>query len=382
MITDKIIKAVSTLVFGVSFLLGTPVKDVKSQTSSQAEWERVVAGAKTEGQLVYHAGSTSEAFFREFQKKYPQIKATRMLTQGGSAAVQRLLSERRAGFYTADIVVIGGSSGFRLADAKVFDPVEPALILPEVTDRSRWWGGKHYYIDSENRYLFMFAALPQPDVGYNSKLVKPADAPSYWDLLNPRWKGKMVTLDPAEARGGASAGFRFLYYNSELGPNFIRRLLTEMDLTASRDERQIVDWLATGRFAISLFTSPGRTGLDKGRAQGLPVNWFQPNHFKEGVAVGGGGNNVALVNRAPHPNAAKLFLNWFLSREGQLAAQRVGARAGEGVDSLRIDVPKDDVAPEYRRQEGVKYLLVDRPEWMDMKPILQLIDESWGKRGK
>lgn len=374
---------VSALLLSLGFLLGGTANTVHSQQLPwRAEWEKTVAAAKGEGQIVYHAGSTSEAFFREFQKRYPEIKATRMLTQGGSAAVQRLMSERRAGVYAADIVVIGGASGLRLADSKILDPIEPLLILPEILDRSNWWEKKHFYLDREGRYLFMFAAVPQPDVGYNTKLVNPADVPSYWDLLNPKWKRKMVTLDPAEARGGGSVGFRFMYYNSELGPAFVRRLLGEMDLTASRDERQIVDWLATGRFVISLFTSPGRTGLDKGREQGLPVNWFPPQHFREGVAMGGGGNNVALVNRSPHPNAAKLFINWLLSREGQLIAQKVAVTGGEGVDSLRIDIPKDDVPSDYRRREGIKYFYADRPEWMDMAPILRLIDEVWGKKGK
>jgi iron(III) transport system substrate-binding protein len=367
----------------LAFSLGNVAWEASGQQPVwQSEWSKVVAAAKSEGQLVYHAGATSDAFFKEFQKKYPEINVTRMLTQGGSAAVQRLTSERRAGIYSADVIVIGGGSGLRLADSKILDPIEPGLILPEVLERSNWWEGKHRYLDREGRYLFMFAAVPQPDVGYNTKLVNPVDVPSYWDLLNPKWRGKMVTLDPAEARGGASVGFRFMYYNPELGPTFIRRLLGEMELASSRDERQIVDWLATGKFIISLFTSPGRTGLDKGREQGLPVNWFPPQHFKEGVGFGGGGNNVALVNRAPHPNAAKVFINWLLSREGQSLAQKVAAKAGEGVDSLRIDIPKDDVPSDYRRREGVKYFYADRPEWMDMAPILKLIDEVWGRQGK
>jgi hypothetical protein len=77
----------STLLLSLSCFLGSAVDEARSQQPSwQAEWERTVTAARSEGQLVYHAGSTSEAFFREFQKKYPQIKATRMLTQGGSAA--------------------------------------------------------------------------------------------------------------------------------------------------------------------------------------------------------------------------------------------------------------------------------------------------------
>jgi ABC-type Fe3+ transport system substrate-binding protein len=150
-----------------------------------------------------------------------------------------------------------------------------------------------------------------------------------------------------------------------------------MSLVPSRDGRLITDWLAQGKFALSVLTSPSRTGFEKAKAQGLPVDWFGPTQFKEGVNLASGSNNIALINRAPHPNAAKLFVNWFLSREGQIFTQKVGAARGESIDSLRIDIPKDDVPPDFRRQKGVKYFDTDRPEWMDLAPITKLINEVW-----
>ncbi len=346
----------------------------------EKEWERTIAAAKKEGKLVYHSGSTSEAFVRAFQKRYPEIKAIRMLTRGGSAAAQRLMAERRAGLYAADILIIGGTSGSQLATAGVLDPIEPNLILPEILDRSKWWKGKHLYVGTKSGYLFVFAAIPRPFIGYNTELVKPASLKSYWDLLNPKWKGKIISLDTSEARGGAGSSFRFMFYNPELGPTLVRRLLSEMELTYSRDGRQITDWLGAGKFALSVFTIPGRVGFYTAKAAGLPVNWFPARHFKEGVPFSGGANNVALINKAPHPNAARLFVNWLLSRQGQITAQKVGTRAGEGIESLRIDIPKDDVPQEYRRQKGIKYFFTDKPEWMDMKPLSNRIEEFRRKR--
>ena len=222
---------------------------------------------------------------------------------------------------------------------------------------------------------------PRPFLGYNTELVKPASLKSYWDLLKPEWKGKLVALEP----GRSVQGFlRFLYHNPKLGPNFLRRLLGKAGLTYSRSGRQVVDWLGAGKFAIALFISPSRSGLVTAKSQGLPVDWFLPQHFKDGVPITGGPNNVSLVNRAPHPNAARLFINWFLSREGQTVAQKVGGveggTRGVGVDSLRIDIPKDDVPKAYRRLEGVKYLYTESPEFMNMEPILKLIKEARGKR--
>ncbi len=350
------------------------------QAQWEKEWKQTIAAAKKEGKLVYHAGSASAPYFREFQKRYPEIKAIRMLTRGGSAAAQRLMAERRAGLYASDILIMGGTSGTRLANAGVLDPIEPNFILPEILDRSKWWKGKHHYVGKKSGYVFVYAAIPRPFIGYNSKLVEPASLSSYWDFLNPKWKGKMVALDPVSGvRGGAGVPFRFVYHNPELGPTFLRRLLSETDLTYSGDGRQITDWLGVGKFTFALFVTPRRTGFARAKAQGLPVNWFPPRHFKEGIPFSGGGNNVALVNKAPHPSAARLFINWFLSREGQSIAQKVGG-GGEGVDSVRIDIAKDVVPLEYRRQKGIKYFFTDYPDWMDMKPILNLIREVQSKR--
>ena len=372
------------LVSVISFLLflAAGVEVGRSQQPQWKEkWKQTVTAAKKEGKLVYHAGSASAPYFREFQKKYPEIKTTRMLTRGGSAAAQRLMAERRAGLYASDILIMGSGSGLRLASAGVLDPLEPNFILPEILDRSKWWEGKYHYLGKKSGYIFVFAMTPRPFTGYNTDLVKPASLKSYWDLLKPEWKGKVVALEP----GRSVQGFlRFLYHNPKLGPKFIRQLLEKAGLTYSRSGRQVVDWLGTGKFAIALFISPSRSGLVAAKSQGLPVDWFSPQHFIDGVPITGGPNNVSLVNRAPHPNAARLFINWFLSREGQTVAQKVGGveggTRGVGVDSLRIDIPKDDVPMAYRRLEGVKYFYTENPEFMNMEPILTLIKEARANR--
>ncbi|MGH7772862.1 MAG: ABC transporter substrate-binding protein, partial [Candidatus Binatia bacterium] len=197
----------------------------------------------------------------------------------------------------------------------------------------------------------------------------PKDIKSYWDFLNPKWKGKIVLVEPGS--GGTGNSLQFLYSHSELGPEFIRKLLTEMDITASRDTRQIVDWLASGKFAISGLTVVGRTGLDVAKKQGLPVDWFSPQQFKQGMALHSVGGHVGLLNRAPHPNAARVVINWLLSREGQMIYQK----AGSDRDSLRIDIPKDNVASHARRIEGPKYHVLD--ERVDTAPMLKFVNEVW-----
>ena len=91
---------------------------------------------------------------------------------------------------------------------------------------------------------------------------------------------------------------------------------------------------------------------------------------------------LSLLNKAPNPNAAKVFINWFLSRAGQMALQKSLAKVKiEEPDSLRIDIPKDDIPPIGRRADGVSYLDLDSgPEWIDMKPIINVFEAALEKR--
>jgi ABC-type Fe3+ transport system, periplasmic component len=112
----------------------------------------------------------------------------------------------------------------------------------------------------------------------------------------------------------------------------------------------------------------------RAKNQGLPVEDFDTNRWKEGSSFSAGGGSMAYVNQAPHPNAAKVFLNWFLSRKGQMALQKLGD-VDDPANSRRIDIPKDDIPPDNRLQTGVKYFDVVKPEYGDMKPIFDLAKE-------
>jgi ABC-type Fe3+ transport system substrate-binding protein len=145
-----------------------------------------------------------------------------------------------------------------------------------------------------------------------------------------------------------------------------------MDITYSRDRRQLTDWLAQGKFALCL----GCRDTERAKTQGLPVDEFDASDWKEGVGITTGGGSMSLIKGAPHPNAAKVFTNWFLSRKGQIALQKHKDLYGEDApNSRRIDIPKDDLPAENRLVKGRKYIDVSRPEWQDMAPIHKLIKE-------
>jgi len=346
----------------------------KAHASREAEWKRTVEAAKKEGLVTVYTSSRQNNLLLEsgaFQKTFPEIK---LLVALGNP-LHRILTERRVGKYLADVASTGPGTLWRLYLAKVLDPIKDTIILPEVADESKWLQGKHYYVDKERKYIF--AAVGNVDLGalfYNTKLVNPKDYQSFWDFLRPELKGKMAARD-IRTPGPGGVTTRMFYYIPELGSEFIMRLFSEMDITLFRDQRQGIDWLATGKYPICIFCSNSRIGTAK--LQGLPVESF--GLMKEGAGLIVSGGSISLVNRAPHPNAAKVFINWFLSREGQTALQTVG---GGAANSRRIDIPKDMVQPRRLPQTGVKYVDTETWDRISMDPVLKVFNAALAEADK
>jgi iron(III) transport system substrate-binding protein len=83
--------------------------------------------------------------------------------------------------------------------------------------------------------------------------------------------------------------------------------------------------------------------VGKAKEQGLPIGYLDTESWKEGRSFSAAGGTLGIPSRAPHPNAAKVFINWFLSREAQIVLQKFGRP--DAHNSRRIDIPKDDVDP-------------------------------------
>lgn len=344
----------------------------------QIEWEKTVEEAKKEGRVVIYCTSSLSAFAGEFEKDYPEIKVVVGGIGSASQRAQLLFAERRAKKYVPDIL-LGSPGGVLIQsfiDSGAVDSVAPVLLLPEVVDQSKWWRGHHHYLHTEDQYFFAFEGIIRgANIMHNTKLVNPKGLRSYWDLLDPKWKGKIVLADPTSPR---NTGLILLYHHPELGPRYLAKLIREMDVTVNRNVQQATDWIAAGKYPIAFFVSQATSAIKAG----LPIKELSPIQFKEGGMVSQRFGVIALVNRAPHPNAAKVFVNWVLSRKGQMTYQRIMAPEGDGNgNSMREDIPKDIIPPEYRRHPGARHL-VPTSEMHDTRPIFKFVNELLAASGK
>ena len=336
------------------------------QTDWKKEWEKMLAAARAEGQIAVYA-STYERVLGAFKTEYPEIKVTSVGGRSSEVAA-RVAAERRAGKFLADVIAVGSNTAFNvLYRAKALDPLKPTLILPEVLDPSKWLGGEYPFVDPERQYVFVYLSNPSSVFDYNSKLVNPSEFKSYWDVLNLKWQGKIVSLTPTSTTMGST--LQFLYYHPELGQDYLKKLFGSMEATFSADPRQMLDWLAQGNYAICLGCRNNE--IARAKKQGLPVGTLDTSAWKEGGRISLSGS-LSLANKAPHPNAAKVFINWYLSRKGQIAVQKEGT-SDDAVNSRRIDIPKDDVDPANRLIEGRRYFDVSRPEWQDLTPVFDFV---------
>jgi len=369
------IKALSEVILlscGLILASNGSVIGADTKVSWQVTWEKTVAAAKKEGKLNFYVGRYgSEPLLNEFRKEFPEIKLV-TVNGAGNTLGTRIITEIRATNVVADLFSGGANTNYDiLYQGKALDSIKSTLILPEVLDESKWYEGKHRYTDPEQRHTVVYIANPSSSgFYYNTNLANAKEFKSYWDLVTPKWKGKYVSQEPNNT--GLGASLQFFYYHPELGAEYIKRLFGDMQPTFGRDRRQITDWLAQGKYALCV----GCRDTARAKSQGLPVDELDNVDWKEGVQLTSGGGSMSLIKGAPNPNAAKVFVNWFLSRRGQIALQKHNDLYGEDPpNSRRIDIPKDVLVPVNRMIPGKRYFDVSDPKYADMTPIFQLSKE-------
>lgn len=310
----------------------------------EGKWAETLSAARKEGKVMLTTtagGDLRSALINSFKKAY-KIDMD-VVVSPGSTHIPAIEAERKAGLYLRDVLIAG--TGPTVQSLKpILEPLELAFILPDLTDdaqiKKTWYQGKLQWVDKD--HTIMTALLyPGAPIVINTDLVKQNEIVSWNDLLNPKWKAKIVMPDLSLPGTGASF---VVYIDQVLGWDWLQQLIKNEPVIL-QDTRLQMDWIARGKVALALAPTPGP--WNEFRKAGAPLKSLTP---KEGTWMTTGSAGVSIFNQPAHPNATKVFINWLLSREGQtILATSLGGQ------STREDVPVDLLDPEQVRQVGVNY---------------------------
>jgi iron(III) transport system substrate-binding protein len=299
----------------------------EAKSSPPVEWERTVEAAKKEGKVVVSIPASPE-LRRGIEKGFKQRFAIEPELNVGRAAslVTRIQQESKSGVRYFDLHMGGSESIITgLLSEAILAPVEPAMILPEVKNPNHWWGG-HIWVDNAKRYVYASQAYQVELIWCNTDYAKPEEIRSLTDLLNPKWSGKIGYLDPRTPGAGASM-WSFLWKLK--GEDYLKKLAAQK-LFLGRDQRVLADGLAKGK--VHLVMGLSYYSLLPFTKAGLPVKSVLIP-INESYVSGGSGN-LTIIKDGPHPNATKVFVNWFLGPEGQEVYSRA---MGQGTRRLDVD---------------------------------------------
>ena len=324
------------------------------------EWQTLLEAARAEGEVVVSAcpGAT-ETMARAFRDD-TGIDIS-FITGSIRDLGSRWDTELRSGRVTTD-VRLAGNTGLVYIDEGFLVPIRGELLLPSVTDETNWARGALPWLDDAEEYLPYPAEYVAAWPLVNADLVDPATLTQWSDLLRPEFKGKIAAFDPTEAIGSATS----LYLAKLFGFDFVTQLYRGQEAVLSRDRRQLVEWVARGTYPIALgadaapdvepFREAGFTGLTAVTMSDGPGNLV------------GGCSVTHLPVNAPHPNAARVFVNWYLSPRGQEAYVAGTHQPSNRLDVAPVGVP-DYLVPRpdltYYSSYRQTYVLEERPLLME-----------------
>jgi ABC-type Fe3+ transport system substrate-binding protein len=313
------------------------------QDGASAEWQNVLAAAKKEGRVVVAgpgelAGPLSEGFKRDTGIEVEFLGGE---TRDRSSRISR---EVRAGRVTIDFLFTG-SVELPLVKEGFFDDEKAKLMLPGVTDAKNWNGGALKWVDNTKSHMLQTQEFVSSVPIYDGAAIKPGELTTWDQLLDKKYKGKLVAYDPRSGGPGAQiAG----YVGAVKGIEFLKSLYVGQEMIYSQSSRQMTEWIARGTYRVG-FGIPSADYLTLTKAG---IKTLVPADLKDGPgAVSGGFSVVLMPKNPPHPNAAVVVLNWVASAPGQAAYSKALKTT-----SRRTDVPPDpDTAPYTVPKPGVKY---------------------------
>jgi iron(III) transport system substrate-binding protein len=281
----------------VSFFLGMCGPAVS--TSLWAISPEIIEAAKREGEMVWYGGGSGkedDAVGEGFTKKYPTIRAKKFRIQSQNM-IARFEAESVSGKHVADIV--------RTTDWYVYVAKQKGLLMKYDSPERKYFGPE--FKDSEGYYTALWKYLHV--IAYNTTLVPKTDVPrSYQDLLDPKWKGKIGFVDPVSASGITWFVNQLRMRGEKEGLEFMKKLAAQ-DISLRSSPQLLASLVAAGELPIALDLYGYQ--VEQLKKRGAPINFVALEPAVVHTLYGG------ISKYAPHPNAAKLFMDYLLSEEGQ-----------------------------------------------------------------
>jgi|tagenome__1003787_1003787.scaffolds.fasta_scaffold20963464_4 iron(III) transport system substrate-binding protein len=321
----------------------------------QKIWDETLAAARKEGKVVV-VGSPDPVFRNEiiptFRSKFG-IEIEAIFGSSGPLA-ERARMERASGIRYLDVFMPGPSTAmYNLEAEHLLDPIKPLLLLPEVADHSKWKLGRPHFIDAGEQNVLMLFRNVESFLFVNEDYVKPGELKTLDDLLNPKWAGKIETQDPL---GSGTASDLSAYFYTEKGPDFVRKLFVDQKPVIREDRRQLMDSLARGTTPICL-TCKIEHARELQREGYKIREIFELEGSKQRITTAP--FVLTLIKDAPHPNAARIFINWMATKE----ALEIYSR-GNGTATLRTDADESFLNPEIIPKRDGAYFDATASSWI------------------
>ncbi|MBM2832385.1 MAG: hypothetical protein HW414_1437 [Dehalococcoidia bacterium] len=319
---------------------------IPTPTPQLSEWDNILAAARKEGAVtVYNVlGIELTQAMTAGMKQYG-IKVDAIGGSGGELEL-KVITEQRAKANFADLLITGFTNNLNILEAGYGQPINVAA-LPALTEKDVWRIDPTQYEPTKSVLVYSTGITLSAII--NTDLVRRSELSSWQDLLDPKWRDRMVMTDPRQGSGPSTSG---LYIWMILGEDFWKKMAAQR-ITQQVRYDVVVNQVAYGEKPVGVFPASSRT-VSAIKA-GAPI---QIVHFKEGTSHNV--RSVGLIRNAPHPNASLVLLNWMFSKEGQAAI-------GRATDNFTI---RKDITEDWLRIAELRsqtFTLVDPPNNIDLE---------------
>jgi iron(III) transport system substrate-binding protein len=358
-----------------TLLIAVPILSARAAEPWQEQWSKTLAAARTEGVVVVSGppGSVQRQVITGlWAKDFPGIRLDYVGARG-TQMISKVVRERASGLFNWDIVLASTDpTVFSLLPIDALAPLRDALIKPELADDRTWIDGFDAgFMDRAKKYFYSARGTGAQPIGYANRECVPREIFSRTaDMNRPELAGKIVWFDPTRPSTGSRGTW---VVSKSQGEGWLEDLFKNHGVTFSRDYRQMTDWLVHCVKPIAIGMPPDTLEQMQEQGIGAQVESLQGKDYTGEPLPGGSGGNESIgwYNKAPHPNAAKIFVNWYLSRELQEAYVRAVKN-----NSRRLDTEPGD--PEHAMDPNTRYFSWSNEDATIQIKALQARIKQWG----